>query len=120
MHLHRSSGPEESFADLCAMLGLDPTRLPLSPLKAPRRPIVGVSDATAPKLHELRYIIDVIASYTCNINRGRVANGKRKLEPFIAIDLSAGMGAYRYDNEPHVGSPLLLLETLERRALQYR
>ena len=120
MHLHRSSGPEESFADLCATLGLDPTRLPESPLKAPRRPIVGVSDATATKLHELRYIIDVIASYTCNINRGRVANGKTKLEPFIAIDLSAGMGAYLYENEPHVGSPLLLLETLERRALQYR
>jgi hypothetical protein len=120
MHLHRSSGREESFAELCTLLGLDPTRLPSSPLKAPRRPIVGASDATATKLHELQYIIDVIASYTCNINRGRVANGKNKLEPFIAIDLSAGMGAYSYENEPHVGSPLLLLEALERRALQYR
>ena len=120
MHLQLSSGRDESFAELCSRLGLDPTRLPLSPLKAPRRPIVGVSDATATKLHELRYIIDVIASYTCNINRGRVAKGQSKLEPFIAIDLSAGMGAYLYDDEPHVGSPLLLLEALERRALRYR
>ena len=120
MHLQRSNGRDEPFAELCSRLGLDPTRLPSSPLKAPRRPIVGVSDATATKLHELRYIIDVIASYTCNINRSRVANGKKKLEPFIAIDLSAGMGAYLYDNEPHIGSPLLLLEALERRALRYR
>jgi len=89
-------------------------------LKAPRRPIVGVSGATATKLYELQYIIDVIASYTCNINRGRVARGKEKFEPFVAIGLSAGMGAYLHDNEPHVGSPLLLLEALERRALQYR
>jgi hypothetical protein len=120
MYLHRSSGREEPFEELCARLGLDPTRLQVSPENAPRRPIVGVSGATATKLHELRYIIDVIASYTVNINRGRVARGEKKLEPFIAIDLSAGMGAYLYANKPHVGSPLLLLEALERRELQYR
>jgi hypothetical protein len=120
MQLHLDNGRDESFAQLCETLGLDPTRLPSSPLKAPRRPIVGVSDATATKLHELRYIIDVIASYTANINRRRVAEGKRKFEPFVAIDLSAGMGAYLYEGQPHVGSPLLLLEALQRRALQYQ
>jgi hypothetical protein len=120
MQLHSENGRGDSFAELCETLGLDPTRLQVSPQKAPRRPIVGVSDATATKLHELRYIIDVIASYTVNINRRRFTEGKRKFEPFVAIDLSAGMGAYPHEHQPLVGSPLLLLEALERRALHYR
>lgn len=120
MRLHPAGRSDESFADLCLTLGLDPSQLPVSPEKAPRRPTVGVSNATATKLEELRYIVDVIASYTVNINRGRVTRGQHKLEPFIAIDLSAGMGAYQFGGRPHVGSPLLLLETLARREINFR
>lgn len=106
------------FEEMCQRLGLDPADLPEPPRDRRGRLIVGVSDQTATKLREFHYLVDTVASYTANINRGRLRRGRAALEPFVAVDLSAGSGAYQYKGRPHIGSPLLLLEVLLRRGLR--
>jgi hypothetical protein len=111
------------FKDLLGRLGLDPRTLPVSPTRA-GRPTVGVSDSTAAKLWELYRIIDVVCSYSANICVARLRRHKRPL-PFVGIDLSAGIGAYRYTPSGGselalVGSALQLLDTVVRHNLDYR
>jgi hypothetical protein len=109
--------------DLLGRLGLDPWTLPVSPTRA-GRPTVGVSDSTAAKLWELYRIIDVVCSYTANINVARVRRDKRPL-PFVGMDLSAGLGAFRYTPSGGselalVGSTMQLLDAVVRHDLDYR
>src|SRR5262245_53156072 len=114
------AGYAEFFGHLCGRLGLDASSLASPPMTGSGRHIVGVSEWTAMKLFELYYILDTLVSYAVNINMGRRRRGLRALEPFVALDLSAGAGAYPYRGMPLVGSPLMLLEALERRGLLYR
>jgi len=108
---------------LLARLGLDPETLPQSHRTTGGRLTVGVSDWTVQKLWELYRIVDVVCSISMNINCRRVREGKRSF-PFVGIDLSAGLGAYRYKPNQGppvalVGSPLQLLDAVVRHELPY-
>ena len=112
------------FAELLHRLGLDPRALPVSPTTRSGRLTVGASASTAQKLWELHRIIDVVCSISANINIRRVREGKQP-SPFVAIDMSSGLGAYHYQPKrgrlvPLVGSPLQLLEAVVRHSLPYR
>lgn len=112
------------FTELLARLGLDPEMLPVSPTTRSGRLTVGVSASTPQKLWELHRIIDVVCSISSNINVQRVREGKMPT-PFVGIDLSSGLGAYRYEPKRKppialVGSPLQLLDAVIRHGLPYR
>src|SRR5579872_809529 len=111
------------FSDLLASFGLDPTALPESPTTRSGRLTAGVSGVTPQKLWELHRIIDVVCAISANINISRIRRGQQA-SPFVGIDLSSGLGAYRFKPRrgapiPLVGSPLQLLDAVIRHRLPY-